>query len=93
MSAGLEWSLWGSLARRYFAPVRLRIAELLEAADMTPYEFAKRSGISRSAVYRIVQRKGRVAYFDAELLDALVSVLGVRPDDLFEPSKRGKASR
>lgn len=68
--------------------VRLRIAELLEAADMTPYEFAKRSGISRSAIYRVVGLRGRVAYFDAKLLAALVTVLGAAPADLFELPKR-----
>lgn len=72
--------------------MRLRIAELLEAADMSPYEFAKRAGLSRSAVYRAVKKKGRIAYYDAELLGALVTVLGARPADLFELPRTPKRS-
>ena len=70
--------------------VRLRIPELLEKAEVTPYYLAKRSGgrISLSAAYRYVRMRGRVKSFDAEVLEALCDVLGVEPGDLLEREKR-----
>jgi DNA-binding Xre family transcriptional regulator len=72
--------------------MRLRLPELLPPG-MTPYQLAKASGerISLSTAYRLVQRKGRVANFDADMLAALCDVLGVQPGDLFEITPKRKA--
>lgn len=66
--------------------MRLRIPELLKARGLTPYSFAKAmSGrISASTAYRIVEKQGKLANFDAEMLEALCDVLGVKPAELFE---------
>lgn len=66
--------------------MRLRLPELLEARGLSPYALAKASAgrISMSTAYRVVQKKGRLANFDAEMLDAICDVLGVKPAELLE---------
>lgn len=70
--------------------MRLRIPELLDQKGLTAYHLAKQSDdrISLSAAYRYVKLKGRVKYFDADLLEALCDVLHVEPGELFERSAR-----
>lgn len=72
--------------------LRLRLPELLDVRQMTPYALAKASKgrISLSTAYRIVRARGRVALFNAELLDALCDVLRVEPNELFERKRSGK---
>jgi DNA-binding Xre family transcriptional regulator len=75
--------------------VRLRIPELLDEKDITPYHLAKQSGgrISLSAAYRYARLKGKVRSFDGVVLEALCDVLGVEPGELLERDakrKRGK---
>ena len=75
--------------------VRLRIPELLEEQDLTPYLLSKKSNgrISLSTAYRLVRLRGRVKSFHAEMLEVLCEVLGVRdPGRLFEieGDKKGK---
>ena len=64
--------------------MRLRLPELLDAREMTPYALAKasRGRISMSTAYRLVDLKGHLDSFDAEMLEALCDVLGVEPGDL-----------
>jgi hypothetical protein len=84
----------------YPGAVRLRIPELLHEHDLTPYRLSRRSDgrISLSTAYRLVRLRGRVKTFDAELLEVLCEVLGVRdPGKLFElegvkSSRKGKRS-
>lgn len=66
--------------------LRLRLPELLDEREMTPYALAKRSQgrISLSTAYRITRMKGRVQTFDAEALEALCDVLGLQVGELFE---------
>ncbi len=66
--------------------MRLRLPELIEAAGLTPYALAKRSGgrISLSTAYRLCRMRGSLESFEARALDALCDVLGVEPGDLFE---------
>lgn len=73
--------------------VRIRVPELLETRQITPYRLHKLSGgrISLSTAYRLNRLKGRLKMFDRDLLDALCDVLGVGPSDLFEREKRSKA--
>jgi len=66
--------------------MRLRIPELLTARTITPYALAKRSGgrVSLSTVYRLVERRGTLQTYSADLLDTLCDVLRVEPGELFE---------
>ncbi len=66
--------------------MRLRLPELLTERNMTAYGLHKASDgrISMSAAYRLMRAEGRVQFFDADLLEALCTALGVTPGDLFE---------
>lgn len=66
--------------------MRLRLPELLDERDMTAYALAKQSNgrISEATAYRLVRQRGRVATFDAALLDALCDIFGVSPNDVLE---------
>ena len=66
--------------------VRIRIPELLEERGISAYALAQRSGgrISMSAVYRLKDKRGRVQFMDADLLEALCDVLNVEPGELLE---------
>jgi hypothetical protein len=79
----------------YADAVRLRIPELLEEQGLTPYHLSKRSGgrISLSTAYRLVRLEGRVRRFEADLLEVLCEVLGLKdPGKLFElEGSRGPA--
>lgn len=72
--------------------MRIRIPELLAEHKLTPYGLSKASGgrISLSAAYRLNRSRGRIRFFDAELLEALCDVLHVEPGELLE---RDKAKR
>lgn len=66
--------------------MRLRIPELLKSRGITPYALAKRSAgrISLSTVYRLVERRGQLSTYSADLLNALCDVLDIKPGELFE---------
>ena len=68
--------------------MRLRLPELLSEhkPPLTAYAVAKASGdrISLTTIYRLNRNRGRVASFDAELLEALCEVFGVEPGELLE---------
>jgi DNA-binding Xre family transcriptional regulator len=70
--------------------LRLRLPELLEEREMTPYALAKasRGRISMSTAYRLARLKGRVETFDRSVLDALCDVLSVEPGELLERGGR-----
>jgi hypothetical protein len=63
--------------------MRLRVPELLDEhkPPLTAYAVAKASGdrISLFTIYRLVRHRGRVANFDADLLEALCDVFEVGP--------------
>ena len=73
----------------------LRLKELLKEKGMSPYAFSKasRGRVSMSSVYRIVRMRGRIAMFDARLLDAICDVLHVEPDQLFDRTRRRSRKR
>lgn len=79
--------------------MRLRLPEVLRAANLTPYAVAQRSNdrLDASTLYRLVRQEGRVKYFKAELCQALCETLGIKPADLFEveepPPKAGSKKR
>jgi DNA-binding Xre family transcriptional regulator len=66
--------------------MRLRFPELLDAREMTPYALAKasRGRISMSTAYRLVDLRGHLDSFDAEMLEALCEVLDVEPGTLLQ---------
>jgi DNA-binding Xre family transcriptional regulator len=66
--------------------VRIRLPELLEQHDSTAYGIARDSKgrIQPSTLYRLARQRGRVKYFDSELLEALCDVLDVEPGELLE---------
>ncbi len=70
--------------------LRLRFPELLEERGMTPYAFSKatKGRVSMSTAYRIVRMRGRLATFEASLLEAACDVLKVKPGELFEMERR-----
>ncbi len=70
--------------------LRLRFPELLDERGMTPYAFSKATEgrVSMSTAYRIVRMRGRLATFDATLLDAICDVLKVKPGQLFERERK-----
>jgi DNA-binding Xre family transcriptional regulator len=69
--------------------LRLRLPELLEERGMTPYAFSKATNgrVSMSTAYRVVRMRGRLATFDATLLQAICDVLQVEPGELFEQKR------
>lgn len=74
--------------------MRLRLPELLDEEQITAYRLAKDSGgrISLSTAYRTVRMRGRLANFDAQMLEAMCDVLRIGPGDLFErtPAKKNR---
>ncbi len=70
--------------------LRLRFPELLDERGMTPYAFSKATEgrVSMCTAYRIVRMRGRLATFDATLLDAICDVLKVKPGQLFERERK-----
>ena len=77
--------------------VRIRLPEILDEhkPKLTAYEVAKRSGgrIIPSTLYRLVRQRGRVKFFDGDLLEALCDVLNISPGKLLEREpgqRRGK---
>ncbi|WP_434480970.1 helix-turn-helix domain-containing protein [Gemmatimonas sp.] len=88
--------------------MRLRIPELLDAmpGGWSAERLHKEAGtdakgdarLSRSTCYRLVQKQGRVKCFDADVLDVLCDVLGVKPSELLEretapPTRAKKATK
>jgi hypothetical protein len=70
----------------YVGSVRLRLRELLDERNVTPYALAKANkGLDPSVLYRILRKDGRVRYFEGELLEKLVRAFDL-PDtaELFE---------
>ncbi|HXE57063.1 MAG TPA: helix-turn-helix transcriptional regulator [Gemmatimonadales bacterium] len=70
--------------------MRLRVRELLEQRNMTPYSLAKssRGRISLSAAYRLAQADGRFKTIHARTLEALCDVFGVSAGELFDDRAR-----
>jgi len=73
--------------------VRIRLPELLKEHKLTAYEIAKRSGgrLIPTTLYRLSRQRGKVKFFDSDLLEALCDVLGVEPGALLE--REGKKPR
>jgi DNA-binding Xre family transcriptional regulator len=77
--------------------MRLRIPELLDERELTPYALVKASGgrISMSLAYRLSRERGQFKCLTPVLLAALCDVLRVEPGELLErePSRAGKKAR
>jgi DNA-binding Xre family transcriptional regulator len=76
--------------------MRLRIPEALEERNLTAWHLANLSDgrIPLRTAYRMVERRGRVKLFSAELLQALCDVLKCEVGEILvsEPKRRRKAS-
>jgi plasmid maintenance system antidote protein VapI len=73
--------------------VRLRIPELLEELEWTPYRLAKELGVTEPAVYRLVKRRGHFDRLSGALLDRLCVVTGKSPGELLEWSAGRRRSK
>jgi plasmid maintenance system antidote protein VapI len=73
--------------------VRLRIAELLEELEWTPYRLAKELGVTEPAVYRLVKRRGHFDRLSGTLLDRLCAVTGKSPGEQIEWSAGRRRSK
>lgn len=75
--------------------MRLRLPELLKKRGMSAYQFSKATNgrVSMSTAYRIVRMRGRLANFDAVLLEAICDVLKVKPGELFGRERVGPQPR
>jgi DNA-binding Xre family transcriptional regulator len=74
--------------------MRLRIPELLDERELTPYALTKASDgrISMSLAYRLYRERGRFKCITPEMLEALCAVLEVEPGELFQ-RKQGRRGR
>jgi DNA-binding Xre family transcriptional regulator len=75
--------------------VRLRLPELMQQHGLTAYAVSRRSNdrISMSAAYRLVRLQGRVASFDADMMEALCDVFGCEPGELLERESKKRQRR
>jgi DNA-binding Xre family transcriptional regulator len=64
--------------------MRLRLAELLAAREMSPYAFAKAVAphVSQSTAYRLA--RGEWKCLSGDVMDVICDVLDVEPGELFE---------
>ena len=63
--------------------IRLRLRELLVARKVSGYRLAKDAGLDLTTIYRLTRKGGRFVRIEAETIDAICTVLGVEPGDLF----------
>ena len=78
----------------YFEPMertlemgaRFRLQELLDAAEMSQSELARRSGVSLVTVNKIAQNRSNQV--SLKTLDALSKVLKCEPGDLLERERK-----
>ena len=79
----------------HFSMIRLRLKELLRERGMTAYAFAKASKgrVSLSGAYRVVRLRGRLAMFDARLIEAMLEAFSIEPGELFTQGRRPRASK
>jgi DNA-binding Xre family transcriptional regulator len=83
--------------------IRLRLAELLEARNWTPYRLAQETGLTVPTVYRLANPDAQFGRITVDTLDRLCAALRVQPGALLEwmpdaggarrsPGKRGRRS-
>jgi predicted transcriptional regulator len=65
-------------------PLRWKLKEVLEQANITPYRFVQESGLSASTVYRITG--GRTEGVQGKVLDDILSTLYRLTGKAFGPS-------
>lgn len=84
--------------------IRLRIPELFEERNLTPYQVARDSGgrLDEGTLYRLQRVRGQLAHVNMTTLQALCDVFNVAPGELFEyvpkavvapHQRKGKAGR
>ena len=64
--------------------VRLRIAELMRARDLSPYAFGKAVGITFPTAYRLARPSGDFGRLERETLNRLCEFFRVQPGELIE---------
>jgi DNA-binding Xre family transcriptional regulator len=68
--------------------LRLRVRQLLEARDLSPYALAKFTGLSLNSIYRLTSPSGRFRLIRADTIERLCGALRVTPSELFAYEKR-----
>ena len=68
--------------------LRLRVRQLLEARDLSPYALAKFTGLSLNSIYRLTSSSGRFRLIRADTIERLCGALRVTPSELFAYEKR-----
>ena len=68
--------------------LRLRVRQLLEARELSPYALAKFTGLSLNSIYRLTRPSGRFRLIRADTIERLCGALRVTPSELFEYEKR-----
>lgn len=64
--------------------IRLRVAELLAEAGINQTELARRSGVPRPTINKMVNHPEKVRMIGFSTLSALCVALSVRPGDILE---------
>ena len=67
-------------------PVILRLRELRDAAGLTQRQLAAKVGIRQATISDL--ENGHSQRIDLSLVDRLAKVLGVKPGELFEQTRR-----
>jgi DNA-binding Xre family transcriptional regulator len=67
--------------------LRLRLRQLLEARDLTPYALARFTGLSLNTIYRLTRPDGRFRLIRADTVERLCGTLRVTPSELFSYEK------
>lgn len=72
--------------------MRYRLPELIEKKGWTAYRLHIESGkrITLSVAYRLVKKRGKVAQFDGDVVEALCDTLGVSIGELLERDTKPK---
>ena len=68
--------------------LRLRVRQLLQARELSPYALAKFTGLSLNSIYRLTRPGGRFRLIRADTIERLCGALRVTPSELFEYEKR-----
>ena len=64
--------------------LRLRLRELLETRNVSPYGLSKFTGLSLNTIYRLTRPTGRFRLIRADTIERLCGALRVKPSELFD---------
>lgn len=72
-------------------PIRLRLRELREAAELTQSELSEKAGVRQATISQL--EGGKRQRVDLGILERLAKVLGVEPGELLERERATKSKR